>query len=183
MGDVRALQPALGLGLTIAPALATAAPAPADLALLHRASWGLSAQGPAGLALRGRRLRAARRLRPPATDALPPQAQAEVDTLGLGRKPLIDEVRNLDAVNRFANGLVDPDQKKAAQAVYQQAMNQLARDASTRSLLRDLYSPDQLKEQMTWFWMNHFNVHQAKADIRAMVGDYEETAIRPHALG
>ncbi|GEM_PF-3372455 len=36
---------------------------------------------------------------------------------------------------------------------------------------------------MTWFWFNHFNVHQYKHNIRAMVGDYEERAIRPHALG
>src|SRR6202012_14307 len=40
-----------------------------------------------------------------------------------------------------------------------------------------------LQEQLTWFWFNHFNVHQYKANLRAMVGDYEETAIRPHALG
>jgi hypothetical protein len=36
---------------------------------------------------------------------------------------------------------------------------------------------------MTWFWMNHFNVFQFKANLRAMVGDYEENAIRAHALG
>ena len=36
---------------------------------------------------------------------------------------------------------------------------------------------------MTWFWFNHFNVHQYKANIRAMLADYEEHAIRPHALG
>src|SRR2546429_7378226 len=31
--------------------------------------------------------------------------------------------------------------------------------------------------------MNHFSVSLRKADIRAWVGDYEEQAIRPHALG
>src|SRR6201994_922000 len=36
---------------------------------------------------------------------------------------------------------------------------------------------------MTWFWLNHFNVHMYKRDIRAMVGDYEDQAIRPRALG
>jgi uncharacterized protein (DUF1800 family) len=36
---------------------------------------------------------------------------------------------------------------------------------------------------MTWFWFNHFNVHQYKANIRIMVGDYEDRAIRPFALG
>jgi uncharacterized protein (DUF1800 family) len=36
---------------------------------------------------------------------------------------------------------------------------------------------------MTWFWFNHFNVHQYKANIRILVGDYENRAIRAHALG
>jgi hypothetical protein len=36
---------------------------------------------------------------------------------------------------------------------------------------------------MIWFWFNHFNVHQHKHNIRAMLGDYEEHAIRPQALG
>ena len=35
---------------------------------------------------------------------------------------------------------------------------------------------------MTWFWMNHFNVFQPKANIRAYVGDYEER-IRVRSLG
>src|SRR5204863_6031597 len=45
------------------------------------------------------------------------------------------------------------------------------------------HSPWQLREQMTWFWMNHFSVFAGKAEVRALVGDYEEQAIRPHALG
>jgi uncharacterized protein (DUF1800 family) len=36
---------------------------------------------------------------------------------------------------------------------------------------------------MTWFWMNHFSVYQYKNNVRAMLADYEENAIRPHALG
>jgi uncharacterized protein (DUF1800 family) len=36
---------------------------------------------------------------------------------------------------------------------------------------------------MVWFWLNHFNVHQGKSNLRALLGDYEESAIRPHALG
>ena len=36
---------------------------------------------------------------------------------------------------------------------------------------------------MTWFWLNHFSVFPGKGEIRAMVGDYEDSAVRPHALG
>jgi uncharacterized protein (DUF1800 family) len=55
--------------------------------------------------------------------------------------------------------------------------------AASRSLLLALHSPEQLREQTTWFWTNHFNVFQGKSNLRAMVGDYEDRAIRPHALG
>jgi len=34
-----------------------------------------------------------------------------------------------------------------------------------------------------WFWLNHFSVHQYKANLRWLVGDYADRAIRPHALG
>jgi uncharacterized protein (DUF1800 family) len=52
-----------------------------------------------------------------------------------------------------------------------------------RSLLRDLDSPDQLREVMTAFWFNHFNVYFAKEDIRVFIPDFEDQAIRPNALG
>src|SRR5207244_11456019 len=55
-------------------------------------------------------------------------------------------------------------------------------DVATRMLLRALYSPNQLQEQMTWFWFNHFNVLQYKNDERLMLADYEQT-LRVHALG
>jgi uncharacterized protein (DUF1800 family) len=38
-----------------------------------------------------------------------------------------------------------------------------------------------IRERMTWFWFNHFNVHQYKANIRILV--YEGRVIRPHAMG
>jgi len=31
--------------------------------------------------------------------------------------------------------------------------------------------------------LNHFTVHQGKGNLRALLGDYEDKAIRPHALG
>jgi len=122
-------------------------------------------------------------LHPSSTDPLPETAEAEIRALPVAQEPLAAIVVRMDAQNKAASQLTDPDQKKVAQQTYQQAMNDLAHQAAARSLLRDLYSPDQLQEQLTWFWFNHFNVHQYKRDIRAMVGDYEDQAIRPHALG
>ncbi|WP_092268999.1 MULTISPECIES: DUF1800 domain-containing protein [unclassified Duganella] len=120
----------------------------------------------------------------PAPAVLPAAAQAQIDALTISQKPMAQLLQELEAQRRdYDKAMLDDDAKKAAQRAYQQELNRLAKEAATRSLLRDLYSPNQLQEQMTWFWMNHFSVHQGKANLRAMVGDYEEHAIRPHALG
>lgn len=89
----------------------------------------------------------------------------------------------MDAEGKAANRLQDSSARQAAQQAYGRSMADLKQQTAARSLLRDLYSPHQLQEQMTWFWMNHFNVQADKRDIRAMIGDYEDQAIRPHALG
>jgi uncharacterized protein (DUF1800 family) len=75
-----------------------------------------------------------------------------------------------------------PDKQAARQALGEQG-NQLLYEARRRELLRAIYSPAQLKEQMVWFWLNHFNVFGQKANVRWLIGDYSERAIRPHALG
>ena len=59
----------------------------------------------------------------------------------------------------------------------------LVRQTINRELLRAVYSPDQLKEQMVWFWLNQFNVFARKGAEPWLVSDYAEHAIRPHAMG
>ena len=154
-----------------------------DLALLNRVSWGQSESAAAAMESLGARAWLRRQLHPRAADPLPVAAQSQIDALAISLAPMTVQVQQLDLQAKAAAQLKDPDQRKAAQQAYQQSLSNLARDAATRSLLRDLYGPDQLQEQMTWFWLNHFNVHMGKRDIRAMVGDYEDQALRPRALG
>src|SRR4029077_6260557 len=63
-----------------------------------------------------------------------------------------------------------------------QAGNQAIYETTKRQLMRALESPSQLREQMTWFWMNHFSVFSGKANVRWTLGEYEEQ-IRARALG
>lgn len=161
------------------PALA-APPAQESAAWVNRLTWGASAaDGESEKAGSSRWLDA--QLKHP-DDTLPPEAAAQIAAMRISRKPLAALVVEQDAASRYANKLTDPAQRDAARKAYQQDMNALASEAATRSLLRDLYAPDQLREQLTWFWFNHFNVQAQKRDIRAMVGDYEDT-IRDHSLG
>ena len=159
------------------------APTARDLALVNRVTWGVTSADVAEEMRLGADRWLDRQLHPPDNTSLPPAAQQEISTLAISQRPMADLVVAMDGQNKAANQINDPDQKKAAQQAYQRAFNDLGRQAAVRSLLRDLYAPDQLREQMTWFWFNHFNVHMYKRDIRAMVGDYEDQAIRLHALG
>jgi uncharacterized protein (DUF1800 family) len=159
------------------------AAAPSDLAVLNRVSWGVNTVDAQAVAASGIRNYLAAQLNPSSDDGLPPDAQAQIAAMQISQKSVVEissEVRDLQKAAQSVKGTPDYD---AAQKAYQQKLQDLAREAVTRSLLRDLYSKNQLKEQLTWFWMNHFNVNQGKNDIRALIGDYEETAIRPHVLG
>jgi uncharacterized protein (DUF1800 family) len=156
---------------------------PSDLALIDRVTWGVNTSTAAQYIAMGRDRWLDAQLHPAPGDPLPSAAQAIVAAMPIASKPMAETVIALAAQSKAANQVEDIEQKKAAQQGYQQAMNDAARQAATRSLLRDLYSPDQLREKMTWFWFNHFNVPQAKSDIRATIGDYEDRALRPYALG
>jgi uncharacterized protein (DUF1800 family) len=100
----------------------------------------------------------------------------------ISREPLDVLVPRLESQRRAAVAAGSDEAKKAALQDYQQELNRLGRESASRHVLRALYSPDQVLEQMNWFWLNHFSVHQYKHDLRAMLGDYEDT-IRTHALG
>src|SRR3546814_17433324 len=58
-----------------------------------------------------------------------------------------------------------------------------ASETGQRTTWQALYSPNQLQQQMTWFWLNHFNVYAGKGHIGLAPGDYEARTIRPLALG
>ncbi|MDB5730144.1 MAG: hypothetical protein JWQ03_39, partial [Variovorax sp.] len=153
-----------------------------QLRWLDRVSWGATSADQTTLARRGLPAWLHEQLHPrPA--ALPPAAQAQIDAMTISRTPLDQLAIALAEQRKAADALPDEDQKKAARQAYQQELTRLAREAQQRFMLRALYSPNQLQEQMTWFWLNHFNVNVRKDAIRALIGDYEENAIRPHALG
>jgi hypothetical protein len=175
-GSLRSDAPPLSVSSTAADSPA------AQLQWLDRVTWGANASSQAELAKTGLARWMGRQLKPQ-PEPLPPAAQAQIDAMTISRTPLDQLVIGLDAQRKAADALPDEEQKKAARQAYQQALTRLAREAQQRFVLRALYSPNQLQEQMTWFWMNHFNVNLRKDNIRALVGDYEENAIRPHALG
>lgn len=113
---------------------------------------------------------------------MPPAARAQIAAMQIEQTPMPELMEKMQVKYRAMSVVKDPAEKKIAKTVFEQSMNRLLDEARSRCILRALYSPEQLKEQMTWFWYNHFNVYAGKRDIRAMVGDYENT-LRSGALG
>ncbi len=176
--------PGSGSGRAVATVTLPAAPIDEAQRLrwLDRVSWGTSTSSEAQLSRRGLGPWLRDQLHPrPAV--LPAAAQAQIDGMTISRTPVDQLAIALDTQRKAADALPDEDQKKAARQAYQQELNRLSREAQQRFVLRALYSPNQLQEQLTWFWMNHFNVNVRKDNLRALIGDYEDSAIRPHALG
>jgi uncharacterized protein (DUF1800 family) len=157
-------------------------PATSAVALLDRVTWGVDSQALREWDRLGERDYLLTQLHPPVSTSLPPAVQVQSDALSIHAQPMTAWVADLERRRHEADASADDAAKKAAQQSYQQEMNRLARDAATQMLLRALYSPSQLQEQLTWFWFNHFNVHQNKANLRAMVADYE-SVLRARALG
>lgn len=151
--------------------------------LVNRISWGVTSASLRHAQAVGAERYLEEQLHPVAEAALPPAVQVQIDALTISQRPVTDLAVEMERQRKDSEALANDDEKKAAKRAYQQEMNRLGREAATRSLLRDLYSTNQLQEQLTWFWMNHFNVHLYKANLRVTVGDFENRAIRPHVLG
>jgi uncharacterized protein (DUF1800 family) len=152
-----------------------------QLQVLNRVSWGASRSGASEIARLGTGGWLAAQLQP-APAALPAELQARIDEMTISKRSLTDLGAELES-RRRALEKVAADERKAERQAFNEDLQRLAREAQTRMLLRALYSPNQLEEHLTWFWLNHFNVFQYKGPLRALVADYEERAIRPHVLG
>lgn len=151
--------------------------------LLNRVTWGATPSSARQIAAMGTAAFLDDQLRPDPKAPLPDAVQAAIDAMTITRQPVATLAADMENRQKNLRAIADDAEKKAAQTAWQQEMNRLQREAAARSLLRDLYSPRQLQEQMTAFWMNHFNVYAGKRDVRVLVGDFEDRAIRPHALG
>src|SRR5208282_1421880 len=116
-------------------------------------------------------------------DKLPPEIATQLGQLEIAHEDGVDMLAREQVESKRVNEMSASDDKAAARKALNERGNKLAYEAQRRELLRAVYSPNQLREQMVGFWLNHFSVYQYKANVRWLVGDYAETAIRPHALG
>ncbi|MBV8682220.1 MAG: DUF1800 domain-containing protein [Caulobacteraceae bacterium] len=172
--------------LVIAAALSGAAAAKAqdisahDLAVVNRVTWGADDAAVRRVERMGLSAWLQQQLHP--GEALPPAVQAQIAALPISHETDAQLVAEDHARRVALKDIADPEAKQKAAQAANQAVKDLIAQTADRSLLRDLYSPNQLQEQMTWFWLNHFNVFRYKNNVGLFLPGYEE-AIRAHALG
>jgi len=101
---------------------------------------------------------------------------AALDTLRLNAVQLRQLYGPLRAVRGFK---LPPELMK----MQRERSRVIVRQAAEARILRAVLSRRQLQEVMVDFWFNHFNVFADKELENLWIGDYEQRAIRPFALG
>ena len=114
---------------------------------------------------------------------LPPTVQPQIDAMSISQHSIAELVATSETLRRNQDKPPTEEERKVTRQAYQESLNLPAREAANRQILRQMYSEQQLLEQMSWFWFNHFNVHQYKREVRVLLPDYEESVLRPQALG
>jgi uncharacterized protein (DUF1800 family) len=153
-----------------------------DLQWLDHITFGIDSATVARYRQLGRTKFLDEQLRAPAAD--PDGLSETFATFSITRKTAEQLVRAArDEQQRISALKTTEEEKLPLRTAINQAGNQAVYEAMKRQLMRALHSPAQLREQMTWFWMNHFSIYQGKADLRWTLGEYEDQAVRPHALG
>jgi uncharacterized protein (DUF1800 family) len=163
---------------------------PVPLTTLHRAdalwlehvTYGLDSTAVADYRRLGRAAFLDAQLHPHET-ALPAGVAAQLQRLRSEQSDPAQALLSLREQRKAIDAMAEGADKEQARKRLNDEGGRRAYQAVRLELLQAVYEPAQLREQMVWFWLNHFSVFQYKADARWLLADYAERAIRPHALG
>ncbi|MBD8900075.1 DUF1800 domain-containing protein [Rhodanobacter sp. DHG33] len=155
----------------------------ADLAWLRRDGFGVDNADVARYRKLGRGGLLDAQLADRVPGSLPPQIVGLIHGFEAADTPMPKLLGDLYDAQQQTKAMPAGPEKDAANKAWQQHGNELMQQARQIELLQAVYGPDQLKEQLVWFWLNHFSVYAPKGRIRWELADYEQRVIRPHALG
>jgi len=154
----------------------------ADVLWLGRVTYGIDTQAENRFADLGRRRFLDEQLEGK-NQALPDAIQSQIERLPTTQTSAAQFVVEELAEQKRINAMPDGDARQEARKTRGDFGNKIVYAATREQILRAIYSPEQLREQMTWFWLNHFSVFAQKGQVKFMLADYADRAIRPHALG
>jgi uncharacterized protein (DUF1800 family) len=174
----------VALGVAVLAASPSASgPAPftsGDLRWLGRVTFGVDSATVAEYRRVGREKFLDEQLRASAADG--GDLAKEIGDLSISQKTAEERLRWFRTEQQRINALPAEDAKQQARMAMNQAGTLAMYETARRHIMRALKSRAQLREQMTWFWMNHFTVYSGKANVRWTLAEYEDKAIRPNAL-
>ncbi|MEX1826534.1 DUF1800 domain-containing protein [Luteibacter sp. CQ10] len=180
---MRSLVAACLFAFVALPATATdTALSKEDAAWLNRVTFGADSATVASFRDLGKRRFLDRQLHP-SRDGLPAAVNAQIANLDVMKTPTATLLAQVRDRYREIKDMPDGDAKQQARKALQKQGNQYAQEAQSAELLHAIYDENQLREQLVWFWLNHFSVFQNKGRVRWLVADYAQNTIRPHALG
>lgn len=116
------------------------------------------------------------------TTVVPAETQSAIDRLGINDLTAgkADQLYKAAAAH---SKTLEGQEKRKAQADMRRQRREFSIKTDQRNLLRAVYSPQQIREQMVWFWLNHFSVYGDRGAVGWYAPSYSEEAIAPHALG
>ncbi|MHB8447835.1 MAG: DUF1800 family protein, partial [Rudaea sp.] len=160
-------------------ARADSRPSHSDLQWLDRITYGVNSASLAQLQQLGRHdfLEAQLAAR---DERLPPGVQAQIDAMPISHQSIADDMATLAAARDKLKSIDDTQAKVEERKALRKQGIARAVQTQERELLRAVYAPAQLKEQMVWFWLNHFSVFDRKGPEAWLDADYVESAIRPN---
>ncbi len=159
-----------------------AAPRPDTVAWLDRVTFGATTSSLQRLDELGRRHFLQQQLTASA-GPLPDSVQAQIAALDAEDGTAAQITGELMSARRQIRDTTNSEQKRALRKELRQRGMAMADRAAQAQLLRAIYDPNQLREQMVWFWSNHFSVFARKSVVAWYIPDYIDHVIRPHALG
>jgi hypothetical protein len=148
-----------------------------DAGWLRRDSFGLDMATVAQYRTLGRKALLEKQLDDRLGDTLPTPIAAQIASYESFYTPVDQMLTSIQQEQQQIKAMPDGPDKVAANKALQTRGNQLGLEAQQAELLaREVYGPNQLKEQLVWFWLNHFSVYAAKGRVRWELGDYEQDA-------
>lgn len=116
------------------------------------------------------------------------------ESLGMTNEQIVSTYPKPGQLVRMAvqEGIVDKDsiknadRKEVRQFMMQKGykpQQELFRELINQKILKAACSNNQLKEVLTDFWFNHFNVSLTKGEDQQFITSYERDVIRPNVLG
>jgi uncharacterized protein (DUF1800 family) len=126
----------------------------------------------------------------PAGRGVPRDAEAHLDRLRRGDRiarrypaPGLDDAISLGQKYRAAQRAAQDGTSGDQRAELRRALLRSFGGALVASFARIAETDDPLRERLVWFWADHFTATPKNVLLRAVAGDYIDSAIRPHVTG